>query len=121
MIKFIQCIRKRPELSHVEFRRQWAEYGERAAAVAKAVGVSRLTLSTALTVAHNVQVMLDRGTVAAFDGVAEFAFKSAAGLEETFERPEVKARVKAMQEMQEQIADLSQSVFFFASEEVVSG
>jgi len=29
--------------------------------------------------------------------------------------------VSAMRELQEQLADLSQSAFFFASEEVVSG
>ena len=121
MIKFIQCIRKKSELSHVEFRRLWAEYRERAAAVAEAVGTSRFSVSTALTVAHNVHVQLTRGTVAPFDGVAEFWFSRAAGMEGVFERPEVIKRVSAMREMQEQLADLSQSVFFFASEEVVSG
>lgn len=121
MIKFIQCIRKKPELSHVEFRRLWAEYRERASAVAEVTGVTRFSISTALTVPLNVQVQLTRGTVAPFDGVAEFWFPRAAGMEEAFERPEVAKRVKAMQELQEQLADLSQSVFFFASEEVVSG
>jgi hypothetical protein len=121
MIKFIQCIRKKPELSHVEFRRLWAEYKDRAAAVAEVTGVTRFSVSTALTVATNVHVQLERGTVAAFDGVAEFWFPKAAGLEGIFERPEVIKRVSAMREMQEQMADLSQSVFFFVSEEVVSG
>ena len=121
MIKFIQCIRKKPELSHVEFRRYWAEYKDRAAAVAEVVGVSRFSVSTMLTVEHNVHVQLSRGTVAPFDGVAEFWFPKAAGLEGIFERPEVIKRVSAMREMQEQMADLSQSVFFFMSEEVVSG
>ena len=121
MIKFIQCIRKKPGLSHVEFRRYWAEYKERAAAVAEVAGVKRFSVSTALTVAHNVHVQLERGTVAPFDGVAEFWFANASGIEEVFERPEVKKRVKAMQELQEQLADLKQSAFFFASEEVVSG
>ena len=59
MVKFIQCIRKKPELSHVEFRRLWAEYKDRAAAVAEVVGVSRFSVSTMLTVAHNVHVQLD--------------------------------------------------------------
>ena len=121
MVKFIQCIRKRPELSHVEFRRLWAEYKDRAAAVAEVVGVSRFSVSTMLTVAHNVHVQLTRGTVAPFDGVAEFWFPKAAGMEEVFERPDVVKLVNAMRELQERLADLSQSVFFFASEEVVSG
>jgi hypothetical protein len=121
MIKFVQCIRKRPELSHVEFRRLWAEYKDRAAAVAELTGVTRFSVSTALTVATNVHVQLERGTVAAFDGVAEFWFPKAAGLEGIFERPDVVKRVTAMRELQEQLADLSQSVFFFVSEEVVSG
>jgi hypothetical protein len=56
MIKFIQCIRKKPELSHVEFRRLWAEYRDRAAAVAEVTGVTRFSVSTALTVATNVQL-----------------------------------------------------------------
>jgi len=121
MIKFIQCIRKKPGLSHVEFRRGWAEYRERATAVAEALGVTRLSISTALTVGHNVQVQLERGTVAPFDGVAEFWFPNAAGLEQAFERPDVVAVVGAMRELQDRIADLTQSVFFFVSEEVVSG
>ena len=121
MIKFIQCIRKKPELSHVEFRRYWAEYKDRAAAVAEVIGITRFSISTALTVAPNVRVMLERGTVAAFDGVAEFWFPKAAGLEDIFERPEIVERVNAMRELQDQLADLSQSCFFFVSEEVVSG
>jgi len=121
MLKFIQCVRKRKELPHAEFRRLWDEYRERAAAVAEAVGATRFSVSTALAVTPNVQVQLTRGTVAPFDGVAEFWFPRAAGMEGVFERPEVAERVAAMRELQERLADLSQSVFFFASEEVVSG
>ncbi len=121
MLKFIQCIRKKPGLPPAEFRRLWEQYRDRAGAVAAAVGVSRFSVSTALAVTPNVQVQLTRGTVAPFDGVAEFWFDRAAGMEGVFESPEVAQRVAAMRELQEQLADLGQSVFFFASEEVVSG
>ncbi len=117
MIKFIQCIRKKPSLSHVEFRRGWAEYRERAAAVAKATGATRFATSTALTVGPNVRVQLERGTVAPFDGVAEFWFPNASGLEAVLERADVVPLVGAMREMQDEFADLNQSAFFFVAEE----
>ena len=74
MIKFIQCIRKRPELSHVEFRRLLGGVQREGGGSRRGDRCRALLDQHALTVAHNVHVQLERGTVAPFDGVAEFWF-----------------------------------------------
>jgi len=77
MIKFIQCVRKKPEISIQEFRRFWKIYQAKATELAKEMNVAGLTFCTTLNVEENLQVMLTRGTSEPFDGVVEFRIVNA--------------------------------------------
>ena len=57
MIKFIQCVRRKPGLSKQEFREHWAGYSEKVKAIAEASDAKRCVLSTALVVDQNMDIM----------------------------------------------------------------
>jgi hypothetical protein len=121
MITFVQCVRRRPELSIQEFREHWQDYAERARALAAATQAVGLFVNTTLAVEENLTVQLERGTSAPFDGVLKFCWPNAAGLEARLADPEVERLVDAFQRHQDIFIDRDQSSFFFASEEAVIG
>lgn len=119
MIKFIQCVRKRPDISLQEFRQHWQEYG-RLLQGATVVGAARCTLSTTLVIKENLQIVLSRGTSAPFDGVAEIWFEDAPQAMEILQRPDFQDSLRAFQSYQESFIDLEASAFFLAAEEVLA-
>ncbi len=118
MVRFIQCVRKKPEISIQEFRLQWKAYQAKATELAKAVNAVGLSFSTTLAVDENLQVMLVRGTAEPFDGVVEFRIANAPRMIEMFEDGPAKAIWLKLRSMQTEFMDLERSSFFFASEEV---
>ena len=58
MLKWVQCVRRRPELTVVEFRRQWQEYGEEIVSLGAELGAVRVEVSAALVVDANVEWQL---------------------------------------------------------------
>lgn len=119
MITFIQCVRRRPELSIQQFREGWRAYAAKAEALARATGAVGVFMDTTLAVEPNLQVRLSRGTSEPFDGVLKFCWPNAAGMKEQLERPEVADALEAFQNHQQTFFDLEQSSFFFASEETL--
>jgi len=119
MIKFIQCVRKKPEISIQEFRRSWNIYQAKATELAKAMNVAGLTFCTTLNVEENLQVMLTRGTSEPFDGVVEFRIANAPRTIEALSQEPGKSLMDDFREYQTQFADMENSSFFFAAEEVV--
>lgn len=118
MVRFIQCVRKKPEISIQDFRRHWTAYQAKATELAKAVNAVGLTFSTTLAVDENLQVMLVRGTAEPYDGVVEFRIANAPRMIEMLEDEPVKAIWQKLRSMQTEFMDLENSSFFFASEEV---
>lgn len=119
MIKFIQCVRKKPETSIQDFRRSWKTYQAKATELAKAMNAAGLTFCTTLNVEENLQVMLTRGTSEPFDGVAEFRISNAPRTIEALSREPGKGLMEDFQSFQTEFVDLENSCFFFAAEEVV--
>jgi hypothetical protein len=119
MIKFIQCVRKKPEISIQEFRRFWKIYQTKATKLAKAMNVAGLTFCTTLNVEENLQVMLTRGTSEPFDGVVEFRIVNAPQTIEALSREPGRSLMEDFRKFQPQFADMENSSFFFAAEEVV--
>lgn len=119
MIKFIQCVRKKPEISIQDFRRSWKTYQAKATELAKAMNAAGLTFCTTLNVEENLQVMLTRGTSEPFDGVAEFRISNAPRTIEALNREPGKSLMEDLQRSQTEFIDLENSCFFFAAEEVV--
>ncbi|HOC41564.1 MAG TPA: hypothetical protein PKJ99_00995 [Thermoanaerobaculales bacterium] len=121
MITFIQCVRRRPELSIQQFRESWRAYGVKAEALARATGAVGLSMNTTLAVEPNLQVQLQRGTSEPYDGLLKISWPNAAGLKAQLERPEVAEALEAFQSHQQAYFDLEHSSFFFGSEETLVG
>lgn len=119
MIKFIQCVRRKPDVSVQDFRRSWKTYQEKATALAKAMNAAGLTICTTLNVEENLQVMLTRGTSEPFDGVAEFRISNAPRTIEALSREPGKSLMESLQRSQSEFIDLENSAFFFAAEDVI--
>ena len=119
MITFIQCVKRRPELSIKQFRESWREYGVHAEALARATGAVGLSMNTTLAVEPNLQVQLHRGTSAPYDGLLKLSWPNAAGLKAHLESEEVVAALEAFRSLQETFIDLEHSSFFFGSEETL--
>lgn len=118
MIKFIQCIRKKPELSIQEFRQFWTTYQARATELAEAMNAKGLTFCTTLNVEENLQVILSRGTSEPYDGVAQFLIANAPRTIEALSREPGKSLMADLQKLQTEFIDLENSAFFFAAEDV---
>ena len=80
MIKFVQCMRRHPDLSPAEFRQQWEDYKPTWEAFAAMMSAVRVSFSTTLAIEANEQLSLNRGTEEPYDGVVE-SMAGAASLE----------------------------------------
>jgi hypothetical protein len=80
MIKFVQCVRRKPGLSKQEFREEWMRYGELVKEIAGASQAARCLMSTALQVDQNLDIMQSRGTKAPYDGMVEIWWGQGAGV-----------------------------------------
>jgi hypothetical protein len=119
MIKLLQCVRKRPELSVLEFRKAWEAHGERLSAMAPAVGAERVVLSTALEVGPGRRIAEERGTLAGFDGVAEIWWTRGLEVLEAAEREGVRKLIEEGRAEQARFIDVSTSCVFFVQDQVV--
>ena len=118
VITFIQCIRKKPEISIQDFRQSWRAYQAKATELGKAVNAIGLTFSTTLAVDENLQVMLARGTSEPYDGLVEFRVSNAPKMLERLQEEPAKSILEELQLLQAELIDLENSSFFFASEDV---
>ena len=118
MIKFIQCVRRKPNVSGAEFRRYWEAYREKVQALAQASQAVRFAMSTTLQVEENITIMMSRGTDQPYDGLVEIWWRKGPDAIQILNTPETQARVKAIRRLQEEFMDLGKSSFFFGAEEV---
>lgn len=119
MLKWVQCVRRRPELTVVEFRRKWQEYSEEIVALAAELGAVRVEVSAALAVGANADWQADRGSAAPFDGLAEIHFSgSAPEFFGALQQPGPKGRTERLLRLQDDFVDVPHSCFFLASQDV---
>jgi hypothetical protein len=119
VLKWVHCVRRRPELTVVEFRRAWTQHGEEVVALAAEIGAVRVEVSAALAVESNVEWQRLRGSAAPFDGLAEIHFSgSAPEFFAALERPGPSARLRRLAAFQEGFVDIPHSCFFLASQDV---
>ena len=118
VLKWVQCVRRRPELTVVEFRRAWTRYGEEVVALAAELGAFRVEVSTALAVEANAEWQRQRGSAAPFDGLAEIHVSgSAPEFFSALGRPGPAERLRSLVALQEGFADVPHSSFFLASQD----
>ena len=119
MLKWVQCVRRRPELTVVEFRRKWLEYSEEIVTLGAELGAVRVEVSAALVVGTNVEWQLQRGSAAPFDGLAELHFSgSAPEFFAALDQPGPKGHAERLLRLQEDFVDIPHSCFFLASQDV---
>lgn len=119
MLKWVQCVRRRPELTVVQFRRAWRDYGEEVVALGAEIGAFRVEVSASLAVEAAAEWQLTRGSAAPFDGLAEIHFSgSAPEFFRALEGKEPRQRVARLLALQEDFVDIPHSCFFLASQDV---
>jgi len=117
MIKFVQCIRRKPGMTKQEFRAQWVAYGEKVKAIAEASDAIRSVLSMALAVEQNLDIMQSRGTKAPYDGMVELWWQRGNDIVAFLESGSGDDLVDDLRRAQEAFMDLPNCTFFFASED----
>ena len=118
MIKFVQCVKKKPEMTVADFRGHWREYREKIRALAEVIGAFKCAESTTLTVEQNLEIMAARGTAEPYDAVLEIWLENARAADERLGTPEAQKLLSDLQSFQESSVDLASSAFFFTSEDV---
>ena len=119
MIKFMQCVRRKADISPLTFHRYWNEYRDAVQAVASAAGALRVTANTTLAVEQNIRIMMARGTGVPFDGVIEVVWEKGEDALANLGRQHVQQCLEAMRQLQEKFMDLDRCSFFFTAEDVV--
>jgi len=122
MIRFITCLRRRPDLSIAEFRALWdsAEFDALIRRTANMAGALHHVKSATLSVDANNLVQIYRGTDEPFDGVLEYFLPNAAGLMKQAEQGAYWDLQREMVTFQERMADMSRSVAFFTDHDLPS-
>ncbi len=120
MIRFINCLRRRPEFSTAEFRAIWesSEFEAWIRRTADMVGAVHHVKSATLVVDANDLVQIYRGTDEPFDGVLEFFLPNAGGLMKQAEQEVFWDHQQKMVAFQERMADMSRSVAFFTDHDL---
>ena len=118
MITFVQCVRRKEELSDVDFQAHWKRYAEEVERLAGASRAVRCEVSRVLAVPQNLALMVHRATGEPFDGLVEISWRGGAEALQDIARPDAREPIAAMQAHQEEFVDLTRSSFLFTFQEV---
>ena len=115
MIRYINCFRKRADLTAEEFRKYWQadEFDELTNKVVELTGAVRYSKSLVLGVETGKNLIADRGLSEPFDGVLEYWWNDARQLQSAYESDEAKQLMAKAIEFQSQFIDLTKSSAFF--------
>ena len=115
MIRFINCVRRRQDLSGEEFRRYWngEEFRGLFERVVALVQPRRYALNLTLQVSLSEQLREERGTGEPFDGTIELWWNNAAEFIEKFESTAAITLRREMLDFQKQFMDLPNCMVFF--------
>jgi hypothetical protein len=115
MIRFINCVRKKEDISHQEFRTYWDDPKFRALIekLISQVKSKRFEKKLTLQVEMNLRVMEERGSRAPYDGTIEWWWDNAAELSSILENEETKTLFQEMKLFQSEFIDLKRSSAFF--------
>ena len=119
MIRYINCVKRRPDISIEQFRQYWNsnEFADLINQVVALSGAKRFSKSATLVVEANTLLQQQRGSADPFDGVLEYWWDKAAHLDTLFDKPEVTDLMQRMLDYQRQFIDFSHSSIFFTEAE----
>jgi len=121
MLKFVYCVRKRPELSQEEFRKYWLEkHGPLVRSFAVALRAKRYVQSHTLdNPLLNAAAQQPRGTKAPYDGITEVWWDSAEDLAASLQTPEGQRANQILSEDEGRFCDLPNCSVFFTVEHTI--
>jgi uncharacterized protein (TIGR02118 family) len=120
MIKFVYCVRRRPELSVAEFRKYWLEkHGPLVRSQAKALGAKRYVQSHTLDTPLNLAAQQPRGTLPPYDGITEVWWDKIEDLVAALQSPEGQKANQLLAEDEGRFCDLPRCSVFFTEEHTI--
>ncbi len=120
MIKFTECIRRAPSLSHEEFLKYWLNvHGPLVKSLSADLKMGRYVQSHTLRHPIHDAIRKSRGTGEPYDGVVEVWYESREVLERSFVTPAMQAANEQLREDEKQFIDWAGSSAFFTEEHVV--
>jgi hypothetical protein len=119
VIRYINCLRKKPGMSDAEFRKYWCNdrFNELVGQVAALSSAVRHAKNLALRVQATERLIQDRGIGEPYDGLIEYWWQDASQLMDKYQSPEVAALLQDMSAYQAQFIDLSRSTAFFTEDD----
>jgi uncharacterized protein (TIGR02118 family) len=122
VIKVVMAIRRRDDVSPEEFHRYWREeHGPLARGLLEPLNVRRYVQTHTVDTDLNAQLAAARGTVAAFDGVAELWWDSLDDLVAVFGSEEGQRANAVLAEDEARFIDLERSSLFLTEEQEIFG
>ena len=115
MIRYIQCVRRKPGLSISEFRQHWRRYQDTVETYARLAKARKAVVSFSLEIAENAELQQLRGTAEKYDAVLEVWWNNGSEVEAIANQPELEEALNAIHQMQEKFISLPDSSFFFAA------
>ena len=117
MAKLVMCVTRHPDLSPEQFRDYWLNnhgplFKKNAAALKAIKYVQSHTINTQI----NDEMRESRGTLPAYDGIAEISFASEQDLMEATSTPEGQAITEELRNNESKFIDLAKSSVFFVQE-----
>jgi uncharacterized protein (TIGR02118 family) len=120
VIKVVMAIRRRDDVAPEEFHRYWREeHGPLARRLLEPLNLSRYVQTHTLDTDLNGQLAAARGTVEAFDGVAELWWGSLDDLLTTLGSQEGQRANAELAEDEARFIDLERSSLFLTEEQVI--
>lgn len=115
MIRFINCLRRRPDITSEQFRAYWNDpkFDAIIARVVEYTGASGHAKNLTLMVAANDLMRQRRAFGEPFDAVLEYWWDDAARLHNVLNSDQCELLMQAMLEFQKQFVDLKNSSAFF--------
>ena len=120
MLKFVYCVRRRPELSVEEFRKYWLEkHGPFVRSFSKQLRAKRYVQSHTLDTPLNGAAQQPRGTKPPYDGITEIWWDKAEDLIAALSTPEGQEINRKLAEDEARFCDLPNCSVFFAEEHTI--
>jgi len=120
MLKFVYCVRRRPEITAEAFRKYWLEnHGPLVRRCAGAMRAKRYVQSHTLDTPLNAAAQEPRGTKPPYDGLTELWWDSAEDLIQALNTPECHEANRLLAEDEARFCDLPNCSVFFTEEHTI--
>jgi len=120
MLKFVYCVKRRPEISAESFRKYWLEtHGPLVRSFAETLRARRYVQSHLLETELNLHARQPRGTQEPYDGITEIWWNSAEDLIAALQTPEGQEANRILAQDEANFCDLPRCSVFFTEEHTI--